>query len=98
MDFVPSEVCKTHCEAFERQLDDIKAENIRRELETKEMSAQIRDTLIEIKFLREDVNVNTEKVSAIEKRPSKFMDKFMYAAIGAVASGLVSIIMSAIVN
>ena len=62
------------------------------------LTQSVSDMVVEVKHMREDLNKMHDELDAVKSKPSKFMDKFMYAAIGAVASGLVTIIMSAIVN
>lgn len=62
------------------------------------LTQSVSDMVVEVKHMREDLNKMHDELDEVKNRPSKFVDKFMYAAIGAVASGLVSIILNAVVN
>ncbi len=60
------------------------------------LTQSVSDMVVEVKHMREDLNKMHDELDEVKNRPSKFVDKFMYAAIGAVASGLVSLALSQI--
>ena len=62
------------------------------------LTQSVSDMVVEVKHMREDLNKMHDELDEVKSRPAKIYDKFIYAAFGAVASGLVSIVLNAIVN
>lgn len=75
------------CKSSHRRIDNIE-----------KLIQSISDMVVEVKHMREDLNKMHDELDEVKSRPAKIYDKFIYAAVGAVASGLVSIVLNAIVN
>lgn len=54
--------------------------------------------IVEMKHLREDLNVAVEKINEIEEKPQKRIDTFLAAAISALASGVIGFIVAKLIG
>ena len=62
------------------------------------LTQSVSDMVVEVKHMREDLNNVHDEIEEVKDRPMKIVDKFVWAAVGAAASGIVSIFMSQIFN
>ena len=60
------------------------------------LTQSVSDMVVEVKHMREDLNKMNDELDEVKSRPAQIYDKFIYAAVGAAASGIVSIVMSQI--
>ncbi len=60
------------------------------------LTQSVSDMVVEVKHMREDLNNVHDEIEEVKSRPLKIVDKFVWAAVGAVASGIVSLVMSQI--
>lgn len=58
------------------------------------LTQSVSDMVVEVKHMREDLNNVHDEIEEVKSRPMKLVDKFVWAAVGAVASGIVSLVMS----
>ena len=75
------------CKSSHRRIDNIE-----------KLIQSISDMVVEVKHMREDLNKMHDELDEVKSRPAKIYDKFIYDAVGAAASGIVSIVLNAIVN
>ena len=62
------------------------------------LTQSVSDMVVEVKHMREDLNKVQNEMEKVKNRPLKFYNKLMWAVVGAVASGFVSVVISAIIN
>ena len=58
------------------------------------LTQSVSDMVVEVKHMREDLNKMNDELDEVKSRPAKIYDKFIYAAVGAAASGIVSLILT----
>ena len=73
------------CKSSHRRIDNIE-----------KLIQSISDMVVEVKHMREDLNKMHDELDEVKSRPMKLYDKFIYAALGAVATGIVSLVMAQI--
>ena len=71
------------CKSSHRRIDNIE-----------KLIQSISDMVVEVKHMREDLNKMHDELDEVKSRPAKIYDKFIYAAVGAAASGIVSLILT----
>ena len=59
-----------------------------------ELTQSVRDMVVEVKYMREDLSDVRERVSDIEAKPGKRYDLIVTAIITALCSGLVGFLIS----
>lgn len=62
------------------------------------LTQSVSDMVVEVKHMREDLNKVQNEMEKVKNRPLKFYNKLMWAVVGAVSSGLVSVVISAFIN
>lgn len=62
------------------------------------LTQSVSDMVVEVKHMREDLNKVQNEMEKVKSRPLKMYDKFLWAIAGAALSGLISLVMSAIVG
>lgn len=62
------------------------------------LTQSVSDMVIEVKHMREDLNKVQSEMEKVKNRPMMFYNKLIWAIVGAAASGLVSVVLSAIFN
>ena len=60
------------------------------------LTQSVSDMVVEVKHMREDLNNVHDEIDAVKNRPLQFYDKLMWLIIGAVVSGVASVIFSMI--
>lgn len=60
------------------------------------LTQSVSDMVVEVRHMREDVNMVRSEIEELKKRPSRMFDKLVGAAAGAAASGLTAILISRI--
>lgn len=60
------------------------------------LTQSVSDMVVEVKHMREDLNNVHDEIEEVKSRPMKFVDKFIWAFVGAAASAIVSLVMSQI--
>lgn len=63
-----------------------------------QLTQSVSDMVVEVKHMREDLNNVHDEIEEVKDRPMKIVDKFVWAAVGAAASGIVSMILNQIFN
>lgn len=58
------------------------------------LTQSVSDMVVEVKHMREDLNNMHDELDEVKSRPMKIYDKFICAAVGAAASGIVSLILT----
>ena len=58
------------------------------------LTQSVSDMVVEVKHMREDLNNMHDELDEVKSRPMKLYEKFIYAAVGAAASGIVSLILA----
>jgi uncharacterized protein (UPF0335 family) len=85
---IDSEVCKERHKYIEDRLD-------RLEKESKEQGglvADIRELVIEIKYMRTDMNNVADRVVKLERKDSDKWDKFKWAIVAALITATIALI------
>ncbi len=60
------------------------------------LTQSVSDMVVEVKHMREDLNNVHDEIDEVKNRPMQFYDKLMWLVIGAVVSGVASVIFSMI--
>ena len=60
------------------------------------LTQSVSDMVVEVKHMREDLNNVHDEIEEVKDRPIKAADKFVWLAIGAAVSGIVSMMLNQI--
>ncbi len=78
---------ESSCKSAHKRLDHIE-----------EIVESIQAIVLEVKYMREDLNTVTNKVNEIESKPQKRWDALIAAAISAAASGVIGFVIAQLIG